>query len=173
MIGHIECGSTHIYYTQIYVDAAQMRRRREVEAVRSLLEHRFGAGTVIEHDANGAPLPIGRCHISVSHSHLLAVLAVDSERKIGVDAEEYRPKLRTVAPRYLSLYELAHVLTDDDYLRLWTAKEAIYKLAGLSGLSLSAGIEVLPTPRILPDCTPVILHHFRVESTLLALALLA
>ena len=170
MIGHIVCESTHIYYTEIPQDVTLSRRERERAAVCRLLEHRFGAGAEIEHAASGAPLPIGGCHISVSHSHRLAVVAVDSVRKIGVDAEEYRPKLRDVAPRYLSSYELDHVLTDDDYLRLWTSKEAIYKLAGILGLSLADGIEVLPAPCILPASRPVALHHFRVESTHLTLA---
>jgi len=158
---------------EIPADGSLCRREREVEAVRCLLRHRFGTDITMEHDAAGAPLDIAGCHISVSHSRRLAVIAVDAERKIGVDAEEYRPKLRTVASRYLSPYELSRVSTDADYLMLWTAKEAIYKLAGIPGLSLSDGIEVLPAPRILTTCTPVTLHHFPLSATLLTLASVA
>ncbi len=170
MIGHIVSGSTHIYYMEIPADGSHGRREREMAAVRCLLEHRFGTEITMKHDAAGAPLDIAGCHISVSHSRRLAVVAIDDERKIGVDAEEYRPKLRTVASRYLSQYELSRVSADADYLMLWTAKEAIYKLAGLQGLSLSDGIQVWPSPRILPASIPVALHHFPVADTLITLA---
>ncbi len=141
-------GKVTVYYTPIECNE-QPRRQREVCAVARLATAALGAGVSIEHNADGAPFVPG-CDkpVSVSHSRLLAALAVGSQphSRIGIDAEEMRPQLARVAPRVLSNSELAmYSRLPDGLLRAWTLKEALYKAAGIKGLDFASDIK-LPDP---------------------------
>ncbi|MDE6526252.1 MAG: 4'-phosphopantetheinyl transferase superfamily protein [Muribaculaceae bacterium] len=111
------------------------RREREEAAVAALVTEAFGHNAVRRHDAAGAPvIYIGDseadCRISLSHSPHYAVLAVGRRvSDIGVDIEEPRASLAKVTGRILSVDEQRRCLTDDDCLRAWTLKEALYKAA--------------------------------------------
>ncbi len=56
------------------------------------------------------------------------MLAVSESRPVGVDIEEWRDALVTTAHKWLTPPQLACIHTPLDYLKAWTAKEAIYKL---------------------------------------------
>jgi len=79
---------------------------------------------------------------NVSHSGNLALIAVSSERRLGVDIEKIRADVDTVAlaERFFSRRERAGLQALADHLRVpafyacWTRKEAFLKATG-SGLS--------------------------------------
>lgn len=112
------------------------RRAAERQAVTELLDAIGCDSGALSHDAHGAPVLPG-CHISISHSRLLAVVAIDSRRPIGIDAEEQRSALAAARPKYVSSGEAAWA-TDSDLLRLWTVKESVYKLAAKPALAFTA-----------------------------------
>ncbi|RXI23837.1 MAG: hypothetical protein C7K11_03960 [Candidatus Amulumruptor caecigallinarius] len=66
--------------------------------------------------------------ISISHSRDEAVLAVSGSRPVGVDVETWREALVSTAGKWLTPAQLEHMHEPLDYLKAWTAKEAIYKL---------------------------------------------
>ena len=114
------------------------RRDRERAAEATLLAEAFGEGATLGHEADGAPFVEGHpeAEISISHCKDLCVLVVDCE-PIGVDVEDYRSQLRRVASRFVAPCEgNPEELTDTQLLKLWTAKEAIYKVARTPGLGL-------------------------------------
>lgn len=146
-------------YCQLYLcpipDGAGSRRDREQAAVRELIAEAFGPDTLLGHTPEGAPFIVGQpdTKISISHSGTVCLLAVGHSPyiNIGVDIESPRRQLLKVAPRILSTTEkqLADAAPDEDsllqlLLKLWTAKEAVYKAALSLGLSL-AEIAVAPT----------------------------
>ena len=129
---------TDIYVERIQFVARVDRRRAECEAVGRLVRRVFGDEAVLSHRSDGAPFIEGfGGYISISHGAGLAVLAVSALRPIGVDVECWRDSLLTVAPRVLDEAEL-QACGDDRMalLRAWTAKEAIFKAAGVEGLTL-------------------------------------
>jgi 4'-phosphopantetheinyl transferase len=86
---------------------------------------------------------------SVSHSGDFVVIAVTADGEVGVDVEDRslsRNLWRSVAARSRAQGE-AEPRTPDDFLRLWTAKEAVLKLTGdglarpMSSIELEAGEE--------------------------------
>ena len=115
---------------------SQPMHEAEREAVSRLVETAFGSGAALTHSAAGAPLVDGveEGRVSVSHGAGYAALAVcDAGRRVGIDVESPRAQLRRVVRRILTPRE-AEILPDAAtcdialLLRIWTAKEAVYKL---------------------------------------------
>ena len=104
------------------------RREAERAAVRELLREAFGADVNLLHNTCGRPSIEGFPHfISLSHSRDEAVVAVSREVPVGIDVESWREALLSTAHKWLTPDELAQMHTPLDYLKAWTAKEAIFK----------------------------------------------
>ncbi|MFD3586390.1 4'-phosphopantetheinyl transferase family protein [Streptomyces sp. NPDC058683] len=88
---------------------------------------------------------------SLSHAGGLAVVAVSSDRTVGLDIEDATAGVQPLAPA-LTERERATCLDYAGFARLWTRKEAVLKAAG-KGLEIHpARIEVLGTTlRALPE----------------------
>lgn len=79
-----------------------------------------------------------KLRFNLTHSHDLAILAVASDREVGVDVELLRDNIEfeSLAARYFSLLEaetLAALAGDEmkrQFFRIWTAKEAYIKGIG-------------------------------------------
>lgn len=138
--------------------AAEVRRQFVITraAVRTIVGDQLGLSperVPLRVMAGGRPMVPGLRH-SVSHSGLIAMVAVSADRAVGVDVETgpryWEPA--TLAARYFPPAEAAAFQPEIGgvelrrrYLRLWTRKEACVKAAGgrlCEGLRLS----VLPGP---------------------------
>ena len=86
----------------------------------------------ITHGPGGEPILSG-FHISVSHSRTHIAIALSRHCRPGIDIEPPSPRLARVVPRIMRPDEPAGI----DPLRAWTAKEAVFKCAGVAGLVLS------------------------------------
>ena len=122
-----------IYSIAIPASERGGRRECEREAVGALVARAFGSGEVLDHTPEGAPYIASRpgVNVSVSHSRGECVLAV-SAVKVGVDLEEPREQLARVAGKFL-----APELAVGELARYWSAKEAVFKCAGISDLVIS------------------------------------
>lgn len=138
------------------LEACEHGSRREAErrAVDSLVRKAFGPGASVVHDRDGAPSVEGAdvC-VSLSHCEGMCVLAVN-DVPVGVDVETPRPQLLRIADKFLThreKMEYSHLSLNAGFdrtaylLHLWTAKEAVFKCAGLSDLVVSE-IEIFYTP---------------------------
>lgn len=135
----IERFGVTLYICDILLTASGEKRRAEREAVLKLIHEAFGPDAGYTHDADGAPVVEGvDSYISVSHCSDRAVLAVRKEGPVGVDIERFRPQLRRIARKFLTDAESAvSPLSDEALLRLWTAKEAVFKAASDPSLTVS------------------------------------
>jgi phosphopantetheinyl transferase len=90
----------------------------------------------LKYDKHGKPHLKDDKYISISHSfHFTAVIV--SDRKVGVDVEKQRDKIKYIAPKFTPIEEYESLGTDDLIKKLtivWGAKESIYKLFGKQGL---------------------------------------
>lgn len=111
------------------ISGAGNRRERERATAAMLMTEAAGVPCEILHRADGSPYPAcGGMEISVSHSALIAGLAVSRRGRVGIDIEEWRvEQLRRVARRVLSEAEVGVYSDDAALLRAWTLKEAAYK----------------------------------------------
>ena len=107
---------------------------------RSWLEALSSDGADLHRDARGRPkLPAGSGDIGWSHSAGRLLMAYASHGSIGVDIESSarHAKVLPIARRYFADDEVAALSAHGDehrqraFLRLWCAKEAVLKAAGL------------------------------------------
>lgn len=88
-------------------------------------------------------------HISLSHSYDYAAVMIsrDSEKKVGLDMEIIKHKIKLVRHKFLSDVELAQKQIGDNINGLyvcWCAKEAIYKWHGRKELEFKRDIHIKP-----------------------------
>lgn len=99
-------------------------------------------------DDHGKPyLPDFNYHISLSHSYDYAAVIIGKTKKVGVDIELIKHKIRSIRHKFLSNVELAQKQIGDNINGLyvcWCAKEAIYKWNGRRGLEFKQDIHIKP-----------------------------
>ena len=132
------------------------------------------------YDKNGKPFLNNGLYISISHSNDYAVLAI-SKKNIGVDIEQKQAKLQRVASKFIGSENKFITTNDLVYLtKIWTAKEAIYKLKNHKGLSFKKNIHIksflkdeMHTKGIISIDNKELLkiYYFNFENSILALAI--
>ena len=81
--------------------------------------------------------------VSVSHTEGLAAAVIGPQSRQGTDVEKPSEKLLKIASRVFNQTELEWAANDLVRLcRLWCAKEAVYKFAGIKGLAFREGIAI-------------------------------
>jgi len=86
-------------------------------------------------------------HISLSHSYPYVAAQIDLQVAVGIDLEQPKAKLLTIAHRILAPGELLDAGNDIvKHCVYWCAKEAMYKIYGKKGLFFSEQLHVQPFP---------------------------
>lgn len=109
------------------------KRRLEWLATRALLQHTECKGVEILYHSNGAPHLAGsNKHISISHTQDYVAIAI-ADKPIGIDIEHITRNATRAIIGFLQPQEIEelklHPTPAEETLRLWTAKEAAFKLA--------------------------------------------
>ncbi|QTY26602.1 4'-phosphopantetheinyl transferase superfamily protein [Flavobacterium sp. CS20] len=110
--------------------------RRAFISIRHLLKNFGYTDFDLDYDDNGKPHLKDGKHISISHSYQFTTVIV-SDRKVGVDIEKQREKIKRIAPKFTPIEEYRSLGQRDLIKKLtivWGAKEALYKLFGKQGL---------------------------------------
>lgn len=126
------------------ISSGHSRREAERDAVDRMVAEVIGKEVYVLHHDDGAPYIPGGRHISITHCRDIAAIAISLDTPVGIDAEQWRPALRRVARKFLSDSEMEIFTTDDDLLRAWTVKEAVYKIAGGAALDFRHNIAIAP-----------------------------
>ncbi|KQB99461.1 4'-phosphopantetheinyl transferase superfamily protein [Pedobacter sp. Hv1] len=99
-------------------------------------------------DEHGKPYLVNSdTHISLSHSYDYAAVIISKDKKVGVDIELIKHKIKSIKHKFLSDIELAQKQIGDNTNGLyvsWCAKEAIYKWHGKKGLEFKQHIHIKP-----------------------------
>lgn len=97
-------------------------------------------------DEHGKPYLVNSdIHISLSHSYDYASVIISKDKKVGVDIELIKMKIKSIKHKFLSDVELAQKQIGDNTNGLyvcWCAKEAIYKWYGKKGLEFKQHIHI-------------------------------
>lgn len=99
-----------------------------------------------EKDDFGKPLLKNQPHhISLTHSYPYVAAQLDLELEVGIDLEQPKQKLLSIATRVLSPEEQVDAGTDMvKHCVYWCAKEALYKSYGKRGLHFAQHLLVSP-----------------------------
>ena len=120
---------------------------RKMEFVASrILRHRTVGFDKIEYNEIGAPYIKGRGFISISHTHSKAALAINNKFQIGLDLEKQRENILSLKHKFTSDEEelLFDTMDKKTVTKIWSAKEALYKLAGRKGLHFKSELNLSP-----------------------------
>ncbi len=118
--------------------------RRAFLCVRMLLAERGYSDFDLSYNELGKPQLPGDKHISITHSHEIAVIAI-SDSDIGVDVEMQRDKVLKIADKF-AVEEFLKNHHGEDLIKMltviWGAKEAIFKIVNVEGISFKDHIFV-------------------------------
>lgn len=99
-------------------------------------------------DDHGKPYLVNSdTHISLSHSYDYAAVIISKHKRVGVDIELIKHKIKSIKHKFLSDLELSQKQIGDNTNGLyvsWCAKEAIYKWNGRKGLEFKQHIHIKP-----------------------------
>ena len=138
-------------YQPLLPASADAKRQAQWLAGRQLAHSLFGElptplppETLVRNDATGRPWLAGAptdAVVSLSHSGEWAAAVLAQGGRAGVDIEIIRDKAQRLAGKFLAENEWAHARAvattpeaDRHYTLLWSAKEALYKLAAQRGI---------------------------------------
>ena len=119
--------------------------RRLAHSLFSEFPELFPSETLVQNDSTGRPwlasAPAGTV-VSLSHSGEWAAAVLAQGGRAGVDIELIRDKAQRLAGKFLAENEWSHARAvtaaateaDTHYTLLWSAKEALYKLAARRGI---------------------------------------
>jgi 4'-phosphopantetheinyl transferase len=114
--------------------------------IKALVEENGLIYSGIHKDEFGKPFLRDLSHqISLSHSYPHVGAQLDLNQAVGIDLEQPKEKLLTIAHRVLSPIELSDAAKDlNKHCIYWCAKEAMYKIYGKKGLHFSHQLNVEP-----------------------------
>ena len=127
-------------------------RRKELLAVRALLNESFEGKAYLGHHDNGRPfLQNSLTEISISHTSRYACIITHPEESVGIDIESVKRNFTAVEKKALSEEEREDVSEKNRNTHLaiyWCAKEAVYKRMSRSDTDFAKQIFIKKfTPR--------------------------
>lgn len=166
---------------QKYKTLKTKAHKKQFLATQQLLQLAGLNSYYLYYNKNGKPFLKTDLHIAISHSYNYAIIAL-SKKNIGIDIERKQAKLQRIATKFIGSEKVFISANNLDYLtKIWTAKEAIYKLKDHKGLSFKENIHLKPfsvedkhtlaTVQLLDKEESVKIYYFNFENSILALAI--
>lgn len=122
--------------------------RRAYLSVRHLLAIANYTDADLTYNEDGKPHLSDGVYISITHSYEYAAIIL-SAAPVGIDIEKQREKIIRIASKFVSDQEMEYLnASESEFMKkltvLWGAKEAVYKLYGMPGVSFKQHIVVAP-----------------------------
>ena len=120
--------------------------RRGFLSIRHLLHEAGYTDQDLYYTDNGKPHLRDGKYISITHSYNFTAIIVSEDTEVGIDIEMQRDKILRIASRFTPLKEYHTLANEDALIRkltiVWGAKESLYKIYGVKGISFLKHIYV-------------------------------
>lgn len=128
-----------------------LKRKREFIATRKL-KNQVLKGEDVYYSEDGRPMTESYNNLSFSHSNNACGL-VYADHPVGLDLEPIDEKIQRVKNKFLSSREcdIFDTSNTETLIRIWSAKEALYKLAPQRGLIFSTNLNIIPSNKTYAD----------------------
>ena len=122
------------------------KRTLEKEGIKHLLGQLNVNYTNLRYNHNNKPfLQNDDRHLSISHSHNYLAIIINTKHQTGIDIELIRLKILNIKHKFCNQNELNYANNNIEMLTcIWSAKETVYKINGVKGVSFSEQIKVNP-----------------------------
>lgn len=129
--------------TERYFSFTHIKRKMEFVATR-FLRHRLFGFTHIHYNEVGAPYIEDEGFISISHAKGVVGIAFSKEFTVGLDLEKIDTRMVKLSPKFLSTLESETLDTTSplEMTKVWSGKEALYKIAGRKGIIFSTELQL-------------------------------
>tara|TARA_B100000963_G_C22579739_1_gene650230 strand:+ start:982 stop:1599 length:618 start_codon:yes stop_codon:yes gene_type:complete len=128
-----------------YLETRKGKKSREYFlAVRKILKNE-NPELFIKYDLNGKPHLNNQKGISISHSNEIVAICISNEKDFGIDVQHKTDQVFKIQNKFLSEIEskfLAKKNDPESIIKVWSAKESIYKALGKQGVSFLNDIEI-------------------------------
>lgn len=131
--------------TERYFSFTHIKRKMEFVATR-FLRHRLFGFTHIHYNEVGAHYIENEGYISISHAKGVVGIAFSKEFTVGLDLEKIDTRMVKLSPKFLSKLESETLDTSSpvEMTKVWSGKEALYKIAGRKGIIFSTELHLSP-----------------------------
>jgi phosphopantetheinyl transferase len=134
-------------HCQQRVDGMQSElHRRGFLSIRHLMAEAGYTDADLYYDDNGKPHLKDGTHISITHSFEFTGIILSRQYEVGIDIEKQRDKILRIAHRFTPIGEYHGVANEEAMVRkltiVWGAKESLYKVMGIPGVSFLDHIRV-------------------------------
>ena len=123
-------------------------RRLEWLSVRALLKNICGEEKLVEYFPSGMPyLSDNSFHISISHTRGYVAVILSSQKKVGIDIEQYGERILKLRTKFLSEQEIQTISSEKEIYHLllhWSAKETMFKLLGEQDVEFKEHLLISP-----------------------------
>lgn len=113
--------------------------RRGFLSIRHLMAEAGYTDADLYYDTNGKPHLRDGTHISITHSFEFTGIILSRQHEVGIDIEKQRNKILRIAHRFTTMREYQSVANEEALVRkltmIWGAKESLYKITGVPGVS--------------------------------------
>jgi len=119
-------------------------RKEQFLGIRKLLKME-DTNLKISYGLNGKPYLNKNMGISISHSNEFVALGLSNETNFGIDIQYKTEKIYKIQSKFLSEKEKKNIGNNaeiNSLIRIWSAKESIYKSLGIKGVSFSKELEI-------------------------------
>ena len=113
-------------------------------AARKLLNNE-DSDLTIDYDSKGKPFLNKQKGISISHSNEIVAIGISNEIDFGIDVQFKTDKVFKIQNKFLSEKESKFLGKKNDLeslIKVWSAKESIFKALGKEGVSFSNDLEI-------------------------------
>ncbi len=121
--------------------------RKAYLSVRHLLAIAQYTDIDLTYSSEGKPSLVDGVEVSITHSHQFSAV-IFSDVPVGIDIEKKRDKIVKIASKFTTEKEMEYVNQSNNPITIltsiWGAKESLYKLYGIPGLSFKQHIDVAP-----------------------------
>lgn len=154
-----------VYYEHELQRFNAPHRRLEWLSVRMLLFHLLGEHKKICYEPSGKPyLSDHSSFISISHTKGYVAVILSSDRRVGIDIEQYSQRVHKVAHKYMRADEPISCYKDDTTWSLllhWSAKEVMFKCMDTAEVDFRHHLQIEP---FIPRKQGVFVgHEYRTE----------
>jgi phosphopantetheinyl transferase len=120
--------------------------RRGFLSIRHLLALEGYQDKDLFYDSLGKPHLRDGTYISITHSFTFTGIIVSTELPVGIDIEKQREKILKIAHKFTPIEEYGSLSDSKKMIRkltvVWGAKESIYKISSILGLSFLNNINI-------------------------------
>ena len=131
--------------TERYFTFSHSKRKMEFVATR-ILRHGIFGFTHIHYTALGSPYIENEGFISISHAKGVVGIAFSKDFPVGFDLEKIDQRILKLSQKFLSVAETEFLDTSSalEMTKLWSGKEALYKIAGRKGILFGTELHLSP-----------------------------